>query len=117
RRLLGNGRLSAVEFAAGDSRRGIPVKLDALFVLAGKEAAPPPVRVRGGGKKAVFIAGEARGGCKRQVVAAAADGLSRAMECERYLQETPATLTPRRQSFRRRGGFRGLRGRCLSGGR
>lgn len=87
RRLLGNGKLSAVEFASEGGRRGVPVRMDALFVLAGKEADSPPVRILRGGERAVFRAGEAREGCKRQVVAAAADGLSRAMECERFLQE------------------------------
>ncbi|HAH07320.1 MAG TPA: hypothetical protein DCM05_12500 [Elusimicrobia bacterium] len=78
RKLLGRRRLEGVELQKGR------VKLDALFVLVGK--APRLPKLCGRLKGRVFIAGDAREGNFRQAVIAAADGMARAMECERVLR-------------------------------
>ncbi|MFH2203556.1 MAG: NAD(P)/FAD-dependent oxidoreductase [Elusimicrobiota bacterium] len=83
RRLLGDRRLAGVEWERGARRRR--EELDALFVLVGQRP-HLPARRGTGGKRSLFIAGDARRGAVRHVVAAAADGMARAMECERFLR-------------------------------
>lgn len=81
-RLIGRGRLSAVELMApGGGRRRL--KADWLLVLVGKRARRSLVRrARGPG---LFYAGEVRLGRHRQVAASAGDGVRAAMDCDRYL--------------------------------
>ena len=83
RRLIGDKSLTGVELLRLSRRR--LEKLDALFVLVGQRPALPAIR-EGSGRRGLFTAGDARPGAVRHVVAAAADGLARAMECERYLR-------------------------------
>jgi len=85
-RLLGNGRLSGVEWVSsgGAVRRS---GLDTLFVLVGQSPNLP--RLPAGRTEGLFIAGDAREGNFRQVSIAAADGLARAMDCERFLRCKP----------------------------
>ncbi len=87
--LVGKRALSAVEWKdSGGARRE---RLDALFVLVGKRPSLPELRLGGAATaerlaaKGVFIAGDARPGSARQAAVAAADGMTRAMECERWL--------------------------------
>ncbi|MFA5138583.1 MAG: FAD-dependent oxidoreductase [Elusimicrobiota bacterium] len=75
RRMIGEGRLEAVETTEGR------MQLDALFVLVGKEPCFPAFR-RGA---RLFFAGDAKPGNFKQVAVAAADGMFAAMACERYL--------------------------------
>lgn len=86
----GNGRFEgAVLRTRGGARRKL--RLDSLFVLVGKRPRAPRVRTRGRAsaaalaRRGIFTAGDARPGSARQAAVAAADGMSRAMECERWL--------------------------------
>ncbi len=88
RRVVGKRSLTGVEWThTNDGKRCRRVAMDALFVLVGKKPRLPNVRFGGpnAGVDSLFVAGDAREGNPRQVVSAAADGLARAMECERYL--------------------------------
>ncbi|MFH1724381.1 MAG: NAD(P)/FAD-dependent oxidoreductase [Elusimicrobiota bacterium] len=92
--LEGNGSLSGVSWArtcpaSGRAKgRSRTEPLDALFVLVGQRPSLPEVRIRASDRRrnGVFVAGDADAGNFRQAAIAAADGLARAMECERYLK-------------------------------
>ena len=82
-RLVGKKRLEAVEIRGRVGRAWL--KVDALFVLAGKV----PPRLPGAARRhpaGFFTAGDARGGPFRQVAIASGDGMKAAMRCIRFLE-------------------------------
>ncbi|OGR80744.1 MAG: hypothetical protein A2X32_09380 [Elusimicrobia bacterium GWC2_64_44] len=85
-RLQGKGRLQAALLETVSGRREkLVLPLDALFVLAGKEARPAPAAWRRP-PAGFFSAGDAACGIFRQVGVAGGDGLRAAMLCLRYLE-------------------------------
>ncbi len=83
--LLGGRRLEGVRLSSRDGARPGRLKVSALFVLIGQEAAPCPLGA-GKGAPGFFTAGDASGGISRQVAVAGGDGLRAAMRCIRYLE-------------------------------
>lgn len=88
--LVGKRALSAVEWKDAEGARC--ERLDALFVLVGKRPSLPALRLGAASAerlaaKGVFVAGDARSGSARQAAVAAADGMAKAMECERWLSQ------------------------------